>query len=78
MNLVNKQHIAFFQIRQNRRQIAAFFDRRRVNGFQIRAEFIGDNYRQTRFPESRRTEKQNSGRALRRAAVRLSKISSNY
>ena len=59
MDLVDEQHVAGVKIRQQRREITGFFDRRAGGDADIDAHLIRDNARECSFAQSRRAVEQN-------------------
>ena len=58
MDLVDEQHIAFFEIGQDRRQVARLGDHRPGRGAEADAEFARHDLRQRRLAEPRRSGKE--------------------
>jgi len=54
MDLVDKEHITFFEIRQDRGEVAGLLDNRTRRRFQRRAHFIRDNIREGSLTDSGR------------------------
>ena len=58
MDLVDEEHVALFEVRQNRGQIAGSLDRRTARGLDLHAEFVGDDLRERRLAQPRRSRQQ--------------------
>ena len=58
VDLVDEQHVALFEIGQERGEIAGFGDDRPGGGAEIHAELARDDLRQRRLAEARRTDEQ--------------------
>ena len=54
VNLIDKQHITEFQIRQNGGQVAFHLDQRPSRGAEVRSHFVRDHGRKSRLAQSRR------------------------
>ena len=59
MNLIDEEHVAFLQVRQQRRNVSRLFDRRPRRGTKLRAHFIRDDMRERRLAKTRRSGQQN-------------------
>ena len=59
MNFVEKENFLGFKRRENRGEIAFALEQRASAGFDRNVKFVGDDLRQRRLAESRRTVKQN-------------------
>ena len=59
MNLVDKKHISWLQVIQNRYQITGFFDDRTRRLLKIDSQFIGNDKSHGCFPETWRAKQKN-------------------
>ena len=59
MDLVDKEHVALVEISKQRCQVARLFYRGSRGDADIYAQLVGDNARESRFAQSRRTVEQN-------------------
>ena len=55
VHFVDEEDFAFFQRRQNRREIARVLDGRARGDADLRVHFVGDDHRQSRFAKPRRS-----------------------
>jgi hypothetical protein len=51
MDLIDEEHVTFFEIRQQPGEVAGFFDGRPAGAFEIRAHRFGENVRERRFAQ---------------------------
>ena len=58
VDLVDEQHVARAEVRQQRREVAGLFDRRAARDAQVHAELVRDDARERRLAEARRTVEQ--------------------
>ncbi len=54
MNFINKEDVAFFEVRQKPSEVGGFFNRRAARGFDIRAHRLCQNICNGRFSQTRR------------------------
>ncbi len=58
MNLIDEQHVAFFEIGEQTGEVAGFFDGGAAGVFQIRSHRLGNDIRQRGFAEAGRAVEQ--------------------
>ena len=73
MDLVDKQHIALFEICEDRSEVARLFDDRAGSGFQRRTHLIRNDIRQRSFSDARRAREQDMIESLAPFQCRLHK-----
>ena len=71
MDLVDEQHVALFEIGEQRREIAGLRDHRARRGAKPDAELLGHDLRQRRLAEAGRPRKQH---VVERVAARLRRL----
>ena len=73
VDLVDKKHVALFEVGQDRGQVAGFFDDRAGGGFERRTHLVSDDVRKRGLADARRAGQQDVVESLTAFERRLHK-----